>query len=157
MCRNLQAWFLAEHNQPATSFPLSDSVALYDRRPRPYPAKPARIRFGSGCLRRVLAKRIRSGSRPVSRNHPVHFRPMLLRQSRSDANPIQHVCWGSTVDAEIKAPFVGNPMLTGALPLKPGAEQEIATHCQLPGIFSQSIRLHYFQILSLLFNGIKFG
>ena len=41
---------LAERNQPATTFPLSDSVAFFHRRPGSYCAKPARILFGSGCL-----------------------------------------------------------------------------------------------------------
>ena len=42
--------------------PLSHSVACFHRRSGSYSAKPARIRLGSGCLCRILAKRIRSGS-----------------------------------------------------------------------------------------------
>ena len=33
LCRNHRARFLARRNQPATSFPLSDSVPLFHRRP----------------------------------------------------------------------------------------------------------------------------
>ena len=42
---------LAECNQPAASFALSDSVAFFHRCPEPYYCtKPARIWFGSGWL-----------------------------------------------------------------------------------------------------------
>ena len=34
VCRHNLAWFLAGHNWPATSFPLSDLVPLFHRRPR---------------------------------------------------------------------------------------------------------------------------
>ena len=64
--------------QPArypTSFPLSDSVAFFHRRPGSYYAKTARIRFGPGC--QVLAKRIRSESKPACKNHPARFWPTL--------------------------------------------------------------------------------
>ena len=37
--------------------------------------KPAQIRFSSGCLCQVLAKRIRSGSQLVCKNHPTRFWP----------------------------------------------------------------------------------
>ena len=33
VCRNHQAWFLAGHKRPAGSFPLSDSVPFFHRRP----------------------------------------------------------------------------------------------------------------------------
>ena len=39
---------LAERNQPTTSFPSSDSVAFFHRRPGSHCAKPAWIQFGSG-------------------------------------------------------------------------------------------------------------
>ena len=42
----------------------------------------------------VLAKRIRSGSKPVGRNHGTRFCPTLPSQSRSDADRIRHVNWG---------------------------------------------------------------
>ena len=40
--------FLAERSRPATSFPLSDSVAFFHRRPGSDCAKQGRVRFGSG-------------------------------------------------------------------------------------------------------------
>ena len=43
----------------------------------------------------ALAKRIRSGSKPVCKNHPARFWPMLPRWSGSDANRIRHVYWES--------------------------------------------------------------
>ena len=46
--RNHVARFLAGRNRPATSFPLSDPVPFFHRRPGYYCAKPARIRFSSG-------------------------------------------------------------------------------------------------------------
>ena len=42
------------------------------------------------CVR-FWAKRIRSGSKPVCKNHPARFRPMLPSQSGPDANRIRHV------------------------------------------------------------------
>ena len=53
----------------------------------------ARIRFSSGRLCQVLAKRIRSGTKPVSKNHPAPFWPMLPSRSGPDANRIRHVYW----------------------------------------------------------------
>ena len=44
----------------------------------------------------VLAKQIRSGSKPVCKNHLAHFWPTLPSQSRSDANWIRHVYWNFT-------------------------------------------------------------
>ena len=61
------------------------------RRPRWYCEKPAWIRLSSGWLCQVLAKRIRSGSEPVSKNHPARFWPVLLSRSGLDANQIRHV------------------------------------------------------------------
>ena len=83
--KNHLAWFLAELNQPATSFPLkADPVAFFPlaqwflhRRPGSYCAKLGRIRFGSGWLCQVWAKRIRSGSKPVCEKHPARFWPLL--------------------------------------------------------------------------------
>ena len=44
------------------------------------------------CVR-VLAKRIRSGSKPVCKNHPARFRPVLHSRSGPEANRIRHVYW----------------------------------------------------------------
>ena len=68
---------LAEFNQSATSFPLSDSVAFFHRGPGSYCAKPARIRFGSGRLCQVLTNRVRYGSKPMCKNHRARFRPVF--------------------------------------------------------------------------------
>ena len=54
-----------------------------------YCAKPARIRLGSGCLCQVWARRIRSGNKPVSNNHPARFWQKLRCRSGSDANRIR--------------------------------------------------------------------
>ena len=48
VCTNHRAQFLTERNRPATSFPLSDSVPFFQRRPGQYCAKPARTWFSSG-------------------------------------------------------------------------------------------------------------
>ena len=48
VCRDHRARFLAGGNRPATSFPLSDWVAFFNRRPGSCCAKPARIRYCSG-------------------------------------------------------------------------------------------------------------
>ena len=96
MCRNHRARFLSGRKRPATNFPLSDSVPFFHRRPGKYCAKPARIRFSSGCLCQVLVKRIRSGSKPVCKNHPARFWPMLPSRSGPDANRIRHVYWEVT-------------------------------------------------------------
>ena len=57
-------------------------------------AKPARIRFNSGWLCKVLAKQIRSGSKSVCKNHPARFWPIVpSRSSGPDANQISHVYW----------------------------------------------------------------
>ena len=93
---------LAERNQPATSFPLSDSVALFHGQPALYWAKPARIRFGSGGLSQVVAKWIRSGSKPVCKTHRPHFWPTLPSQSGSEAamfagDTLHYPTMGSTV------------------------------------------------------------
>ena len=91
VCKTHQARFLAECNRPATSSPLSVSVAFFHRGPGSYCAKPARIWFGSGWLCRVWAKRFRSGSKLVCKNHLAHFWSMLPSRCGSDANRIQHV------------------------------------------------------------------
>ena len=49
--------------------PASDSVPFFQRRLGSYCAKPARIRYG--LPGQVLAKRIRSGSKPVCKNHTI--------------------------------------------------------------------------------------
>ena len=58
-------WVLAECNWPVTSFPLSDSFVFFRRQPRSYCAKPAWIRFGSGCVRFWP-----NGSGLECKNHP---------------------------------------------------------------------------------------
>ena len=93
VCKNHRAQFLTERNRSATSFPLSDSVPFFHRRPGQYCAKPARIRFGSGGLCHALAKRIRSGSKPMCKNHPARFWPVLSSRSGPDVNRIRHVYW----------------------------------------------------------------
>ena len=64
---------LAEKNWPATSFPLSDSVAFFRRWSESYWSKLVQIRCDSGCLRQVLAKPIWSGGKPVRKKHRAHF------------------------------------------------------------------------------------
>ena len=88
---------LAEYNWPATSFPLSDLAAFFDRWPRSHCAKPAQIWFGSGWLCQVLAKWIQSRRKPVVKNHQTYFWLMLLSQCGSDTNWIQHVYWDNSM------------------------------------------------------------
>ena len=59
-----------------------------------YCTKPAQIRFSSGRLCQVVAKRIRSGSNPMCKNHLACVWPMLPSQSGPDANQIRHVYCG---------------------------------------------------------------
>ena len=53
-------------------------------------------RFSSGCLCQLLAKRIWSGRKPVCKNHPARFWPMLPTRSGPDASRTQHVYWDSS-------------------------------------------------------------
>ena len=55
--------------------------------------KPDWIRFSSGWLCQVLAKRIQSGSKPMRKNHPACFWSVLPSWSGPDANLIWHVYW----------------------------------------------------------------
>ena len=55
--------------------------------------KPARIRFSSGRFCHVLAKGLRSGSKPMCKNHPARFRPVLPSRTGPAANRIRHVYW----------------------------------------------------------------
>ena len=54
-------------------FPASDSDPFFHRRPESDCAKPARVRLGSGWPYQVVAKRIRSGRKPVCKNHRARF------------------------------------------------------------------------------------
>ena len=58
VCRNHPAQFLAQCNWPTTSFPLLESVAFFHKHPGSHSAKSTWIRFFSGGLCQVLAKRI---------------------------------------------------------------------------------------------------
>ena len=78
---------------PTTSFPLSDLVLFFRRRPGKYCAKPARIQFNSGWLCQVLGKWIQSRSKPMCKNHPARFWPMLPSWSGPDVNRIWYVYW----------------------------------------------------------------
>ena len=62
-------------NQPRSDLVLADCVRFWPN--GSYCAKPAQIWFGSGWLRQVLAKWIRSGSKPMCKNHPAHFWPVF--------------------------------------------------------------------------------
>ena len=46
----------------------------------------------AGCVR-FLAKRIRTGSKPMCKNRPARFWPLLPSRSGPDANRIRHVFW----------------------------------------------------------------
>ena len=50
VCKNHRARFWQNANRPATISPLPDSAAFLHRRPGSYCEKPARTRFGSGCV-----------------------------------------------------------------------------------------------------------
>ena len=74
--------------QPACFlFPAFDLVLFFHRRPRSYCAKQAWIQFGSGWPCRVVAKRIRSGSKLICKNHRAWFwqnrtGPVLAKRNR---------------------------------------------------------------------------
>ena len=94
VCGNHRARFLAGRNRPATSFPIFRLGSVLPQTSQIILcAKPARIRFGSGWLCQVLAKRIRSGRKPVCKNHPARFWPMLPSRSGPDTSRTQHVYW----------------------------------------------------------------
>ena len=96
MHENHRGPVLVEHKQPATSFPLSDSVAFFHRLLRMWDHKFVQNPPGSNLVLadcQVWAKWIQSGSKPVCKNHQAHFWPPLLSWSRLDANPIRHVYW----------------------------------------------------------------
>ena len=85
--KNRRARFLWQNAtvSPATSFPLSDSVAFFPQ--------TARIRFGFWLT--VCVRFWPNGSgpevKPVCKNHPARFWPVLPSQSGPDQ--IQHVYW----------------------------------------------------------------
>ena len=54
---------------------------------------------GSDFVMSDCVKRIRSGSKPVCKNHASRFWPMLPSRSGPDANRIRHVYWEPTYDA----------------------------------------------------------
>ena len=55
----------------------------------------------SGWLCQVLAKRIRSGTKPVCKDHPARFWPMLPSRCGPDANGIRHVYWVNPLHKEL--------------------------------------------------------
>ena len=63
---------------------------------------------------RKQAKGIRSGSKPVCRNHPARFWPVLPGRSGPDANRIRHVYWGVTTASP-------SPAKHGLMPLSSSA------------------------------------
>ena len=99
-----QGRFLAGRNRPATSFPLSDPVAIIHRRPESYCA--TRIRFSSGWLVSGFGQK-----GPVRNQTGVQESsgPLLANASQ----PIRHVYWGPV--------FVG---LTMARPASPPSVKE---------------------------------
>ena len=90
VCRNYLARFLAGHNRPATSFPLS----VLPLSPR---IKLCKTSPGSDLVLadsvRFWQKRIRSGSKPMCKDHPARFWSMLPSRSGPDASRIRHVSW----------------------------------------------------------------
>ena len=85
--RNHRVWFLAGRNRLATIFPLSDSVPFCHRRLD----NIVQNQTGSNlvladCVR--FAKRIRSGSKPVCKNHSARFWPVFPSRSRPNAKRI---------------------------------------------------------------------
>ena len=57
-------------------------------------SQPGSVLVLADCVK-VLAKRIRSGSKPVCKKHPARFWPMLPSRSGPDANRILYVYWDS--------------------------------------------------------------
>ena len=76
--------FWHDLNQPATSFPLLDSVLFFRRRPD----NIVQNQPGSNLLLADCAKWIWSGRKPMCKNHPARFWPMLPSRSGPDANQI---------------------------------------------------------------------
>ena len=69
--------FFAGRNRPATSFPLSDLVLFMHRRPENIgQSQPGSDLVLADCVR-FWQKWIRSASKPVYKNDPARFRPML--------------------------------------------------------------------------------
>ena len=87
VCKNHRAQVLAEHNWPTTGFPLSDLLAFFNRWPGTYCAKlPGSNLVLADCVM-FFAKRIRSGGKPVCKNHRARF-----------WDQIQHVYWVNPAD-----------------------------------------------------------
>ena len=75
-------------------YAVSVSALFFQSRHWSYCAKPAWIWFNSCWLCQVLAKWIRPESKPMCKNHPACFRPMLSSWSGLGANWIWRVYWG---------------------------------------------------------------
>ena len=90
--RNHLARFLAERDQPATSFFFTfrlGSVLPQMARIVYRNQRGSDLVLAYSC--QVLAKRIQSVSKPVCKNHPARFRPTLPSRSGPNANLIRHV------------------------------------------------------------------
>ena len=105
VCRNHPARFLAKRNLPATSFPLLDSVPFStDVTDNIVQDQPGSDLVLADCVS-LLSKRIRSGSKPMCKNHPANFWPVLPSQSGPDASRIRHVYWvGLNVPEPLRTP-----------------------------------------------------
>ena len=118
--RNHWAHFLAGCNWLAASFPLSDLVVFFHLCPRSRCAKWAQIQFSSGWLCLILAKGIWSISKPVCKNHPAYFWPMLLSQSRSDVSQIWHNYWLLVLSLQFSVPTPSVQFAVPALAIASG-------------------------------------
>ena len=88
-CKNVHARFWQNTTGPLPVSPFQTWLhSSTDGLDHNYCAKPA-CKTSSSWLCQVLAKRIRSGNKPVCKNRQARFWPMLPSWSRSDANQIQ--------------------------------------------------------------------
>ena len=107
------------------------------------------------CVR-FWQKRIRSGSKPMCKNRPARFWPMLPSRSGPDANGIRHVYWGSL-------PYTGlQSNTTKQLRQKqrikcptshfPPRNCCLSVHCSLKKDVTPKFRMLYFVTIYSVFN-----
>ena len=146
VCKNHWAQFWQNATGMLPVSPLSDSVAFFHRQPGSYCAKLAQIRFGSGWLHQVLAKRIWSKSKPVCKNHWACFWPasqpvwircksfpacLLLASSTPRVLPLCYwPCWGK--------PHPRHQVARWPIPLSGSA----ARHCRVPASLCGPCSVH---------------
>ena len=122
-------------NQPGSHLVLVDCVRSWPNGPGPE---------ASRCVCQTMAKRTRSGSKPVCKNHPARFWPVL--PSRSGP----HVYWAEFIGL----PVTGRPGFIG-VPLSERQAQPV-TEGTIHLSINQSVYL-YCHVSSIIFMRVEWG